>query len=170
MIVMKNKIKLRVYIRIFMANCKVTTDIVIWWARFDYILKDRGSRQKGRFNSTFVIVVQGTRVTSTYVRQLNGVHTRGQLRRLTSNAGHSYAVLWGNSRWEAEVECNMPVVMVDHVCEDGYAGDCENNSENLSDCRADGDAALTDHWKWTIKWFKYEIKWFKTLFTFSFRI
>lgn len=39
----------------------------------------------------------------------------------------------------------MPVVMVDHVCEDGYAGDCENNSENLSDCRADGDAALTDH-------------------------
>lgn len=52
MIVMKNEIKLRVYIRIFMANCKVTTDIVIWWARFDYILKDRGSRQKGRFNST----------------------------------------------------------------------------------------------------------------------
>lgn len=29
MIVMKNEIKLRVYIRIFMANCKVTTDIVI---------------------------------------------------------------------------------------------------------------------------------------------
>lgn len=62
-----------------------------------------------------------------------------------SNAGHSYAVLWGNSRWEAEVECNMPVVMVDHVCEDGYAGDCESNSGNLSDCRADGDATLTDH-------------------------
>lgn len=134
-----------------MANCKVTTDIVIWWARFDYILKDRGSRQKDRFNSTVRNSVQGTRVTSTYVRQLNGVHTRGQLWRLTSNAGHSYAVLWGNSRWEAEVECNMPVVMVDHVCEDGYAGDCENNSENLSDCRADGDAALTDHWKWTTK-------------------
>lgn len=134
-----------------MANCKVTTDIVIWWARFDYILKDREAARRVVSIQRFVIVVQGTRVTSTYVRQLNGVHTRGQLRRLTSNAGHSYAVLWGNSRWEAEVECNMPVVMVDHVCEDGYAGDCENNSENLSDCRADGDAALTDHWKWTTK-------------------
>lgn len=147
--------------QIFMADCKVTTDKYrnrrTW---FNYILKKKAS-QKDRFNSTVHnsrTRYEGNEYICTSIK--TDVHTRGQLRWLTSNAGHSYAVLWGNSRWEAEVECNMPVVMVDHVCEDGYAGDCESNSENLSDCRADGDAALTDHWKHN------EIKCFKTLFYF----
>lgn len=38
----------------------------------------------------------------------------------------------------------MPVATVDHVCGDGYAGGCESSSGNLAECRADGDAALSD--------------------------
>lgn len=85
-----------------------------------------------------------SRVTSTYVWQLRPVYRMGRLRRLTSNAGHSHAALWANWRWAAEAECNMPVATVDHVCGDGYAGGCESSSGNLAECRADGDAALSD--------------------------
>ncbi|OAD56015.1 hypothetical protein WN48_04049 [Eufriesea mexicana] len=59
--------------------------------------------------------------------------------------GRSHAAQWGNSRRAAEEECSMPVAMVDHVCGDGYVCGYESSSGILAGCRADGDAALTDH-------------------------